>query len=546
VLLGVQVGDWLYFLDANRHVSYEIRDMASDPVELLLTAVGKHSGIFIIAIFCIAGLLYAGLKLWKKEACLKKQNKHILPFGLELELSVFILLILSAVLIRGGTQDVPHDPLLAYSLGNAQSATIALNGAYMVSYSLLNDSGGTQRVNTRLTKEQKQQFDKTLLQLKHKALILNGKPKPYNVIFVLLESWSAKRMESYGAKFKTTPNFDQLMGESFSSNMMVAGGHRTTEGMFVSFCAVQNPLGQTVADGQLYTQTFNCLPDILKRKGWSSAFFQGSSKNTSNTGIFAQKLGFDASYGKHDMGKTRYPFNSWGAYDQDVYDFALDKMTNMPQPFIVGINTNTTHDEQLPDGVDALFGMDTSANKKLSVINFADEALGEFIQKIQMLNLDPTLFVLVADHTAGVKGSNFDQFKIPFLIYMPKIITPQKILGAVAQRDIAPTVLDILNVASPASFSGKSMLQKGYQPSADFYHNGTLGWIENSRLVESSVSQLDAIKCFDLDLVQAKEQEVPCVESDYALQTKSKVFTVHSQNLLFDERVNKGQWVLSP
>ena len=90
------------------------------------------------------------------------------------------------------------------------------------------------------------------------------------------------------------------------------------------------------------------------------------------------------------------------------------------------------------------------------------------------------------------------------------------------------------------------MLQKGYQPSADFYHNGTLGWIENNRLVESSVSQLDAIKCFDLDLVQAKEQEVPCVESDYALQTKSKVFTVHSQNLLFDERVNKGQWVLSP
>jgi len=73
VLLGVQVGDWLYFLDANRHVSYEIRDMVSDPVELLLTAIGKHSGIFIIAIFCIVGLLYAGLKLWKKETCLKNK-----------------------------------------------------------------------------------------------------------------------------------------------------------------------------------------------------------------------------------------------------------------------------------------------------------------------------------------------------------------------------------------------------------------------------------------------------------------------------------------
>jgi len=88
-----------------------------------------------------------------------------------------------------------------------------------------------------------------------------------------------------------------------------------------------------VAQTSLQNNSYRCLPDILEQWGWHTAFFQGTHKETSGTGAFAQSLGFNRSYAKEDMPAGRYKHNYWGAHDPDIYDFVLDKLDTMPQPF---------------------------------------------------------------------------------------------------------------------------------------------------------------------------------------------------------------------
>src|SRR5690606_15770647 len=149
-------------------------------------------------------------------------------------------------------------------------------------------------------------------------------------IMILLESWSAPYQHAYGYDKQTTPFFDALRERSLTTLATTAGGHRTTEGIFSTMCSWQNPLGQTVAQSQLQNYPYHCLPAILAERQYHTAFFQGTLKNTSGTGAFAQLLGFRHSYGKEDVREHHYPQNSWGLQDPDLYRFTLEKLKAMP------------------------------------------------------------------------------------------------------------------------------------------------------------------------------------------------------------------------
>ena len=116
-------------------------------------------------------------------------------------------------------------------------------------------------------------------------------------------------MVSYGYDLKTTPFFDSLIEKSLAPTGVIAGGTRTTEGLYVTLCSQPNPLGTTVAQSSLQNFKYECLPHILKNRGWHTAFFQGTHEDTSGTGAFAQSLGMLDSYAKEHMDVGRYKHN---------------------------------------------------------------------------------------------------------------------------------------------------------------------------------------------------------------------------------------------
>ena len=60
------------------------------------------------------------------------------------------------------------------------------------------------------------------------------------------------------------------------------------------------------------------------------------------------------------------------------------------QPFFFIVNTTTTHDLILPPGETWTFGQQTADQKRLSLLSYADKALGNFIRQWQQADIPPT------------------------------------------------------------------------------------------------------------------------------------------------------------
>ena len=352
-----------------------------------------------------------------------------------------------------------------------------------------------------------------------------------NVVFFFLESWSGQNMQPYGYAGQTTPFYDGILAKSLRPKAAIAGGHRTTEGMFATLVSYQNPLGRSVAKTQLQNYRYRSVIDLFNQYGYRSIFFQGTAKETSGTGALAQALGFRESYGKEDVTQRRYETNNWGVYDQDLYAFALQKLGESDRPFVIGINGATTHDDKLPEGVQKIrFSDDEKQNNRLNALHFADEALGEFVTSVKA-RYPNTLFVFFADHCGGAVQGNFENFVIPLAFYGAGV-GARYVDHYVSQRDIAPTVVDIVfgdYKRLMPDFSGKSLLSDHHFV-ADYYRNGVLGWVEGMTAVEYS-SDAGTLRCYDVSHFKARATECPSAPETF--KERAVAFTDISQRLLF-------------
>lgn len=529
----LQGADMIYFSDAARHLGYEISDTFNDAPHLLATAWSIYKAPLLFHLLLYPVLLYFIDNQFNKPVASNTRLRGFKKLHLE---GVYIILFITALLMaRGGVQSIPIEPLHAQEISDSTKASLALNGAYNAIFYLFNkDVIKPVSINVPASLD----LNKTLAGMypENKQASVTGASWKPNIIFILLESWPAMYMQSYGYDKQTTPFFDELRSKSLTTQEMIAGGHRTTEGMFSSFCSAQNPLGQTIAQSQLQDYPYRCLPHILRDAGYQTAFFQGSNKNTSGTGAFAQLLGFNESYGKADITERKFEENDWGVYDQDLYVHVYQQLKRKSSPLLLGINTNTTHDIAIPGNIKPAFQLTESDPLNLNSLHFADSALRDFFNKVENdKDIGETLWVIVADHTAGLHSSRLNNYRVPFLIYHKDKVKADFVNRVSSQRDIAPTVLDILNTDIPPGFSGKTILSSAQSPYfADYYHSGMLGWIEDELLIEFPVSNPEKLSCYDYRSDKLQKNNVACSNLGVRYKNNALAFTVMSQKSLFN------------
>ncbi len=541
VQMSLQIGDTVYFVETGRHVSYEMRDVLTDASGLFMTAVTRHGIFIVLSYVLVLTVIFTLLKLVKGVWSHYRGVSLFPEFKLKHEAGLFVVLLLSAIIVRGGVSGLPQSVTSAFKIGDAQQAIISMNGAYSVVYGALNSHKEITRVAVKLPPgTDVKNIMASLYPVPLNFSVSADDIKKHNLVFILMEGWPADMMSAYGYEKQTTPFYASLKAKSVAPLGVVSGGVRTTEGIYAIFCSQQNPLGMTVAQTSLQHNQYSCLPDILKQRGWHTVFFQGTHKETSGTGAFAQSLGFSESFAKEDMSEGRYERNYWGAHDPDIYDFVLDKLDNMPQPFLIGVNTNSTHDVQMPEGVKAFFDGNSRKQKYQSILRFADQAMQEFFEKIRdKPYYKNTIFVLMSDHTGGKHKTTAARYFIPGIIYAEDLIAGATVDRYVSQRDFSPTVLDILGLPASPSFAGKSFWPKpASMPEdnvhfADYFDSGTIGWVSDDVLLETSVINPAEIKCYSIENGLLHALSTAC-DDRYKIQSiNSLVFTSYSQRLLF-------------
>jgi len=515
-----QMGDALYARESGRHISTEIVEVIGSWDSLLLSVPQYWPFILPLALLV--------LLIRTRPLHLKGGQRKLLW---ETEFLIFALV--CVVCVRGGIGSLPLSPAHSYSLGRAAVATAGLNGGYAFFYSAVKREVAKPPKMLALSEEEIQQHLKTLYPQADTSAV--ARPvTPMNVIWVLLESWPAELMQSYGFDKAVTPEFDAIRAKSLTTDALIAGGHRTVEGSFSAFCSFQNAERQSVSESQLMSFSYRCLPQILADNGWDTMFVQGAYRNSAKVGVLMQKLGAKQLFGKEDFpAQLRYPHNSWGVHDPDLYDFVLNKTSQLKEPYFISVNTTTTHDELLPPTVTPQFGMDTFANRKLSVMHFADQALGEFVRKLdKMQSKYPTILVLMADHTAHVNSSSFNHYFIPLAIYAPGLIQPKQIPIAASQRDVAPTVLEMVGVSAPW-LAGKSLLNEQAYRFAEYQHGGHIGWIEGDRLTDFLLADGSQQSCYNWRSDPLMRSPLPCSSEEETMKQRAIAFTQYSMKLLF-------------
>lgn len=527
LLAAMQLGDLMYFDNSGRHVGYEIRELTREFAGLFDTALKQYS-------LPMLGLLAVGLAtalLCRRGAVLQGRLGP-----LRIELPLLLALLVAAVGIRGSLTELPMKPDRAYDIGNPQQALLSLNPAYAMLSGLLASSKG--QASNPLYRQLPAPSSKALALLEPQRL---RAAEPYqaptrqvNVVLMLLESWPAEVMHSYNPAAPTepavTPNFDALHAKGLRTDGLLAGGRRTVEGFFSALCSYQNPLEAGVPNTALQSLPYHCLPELLSQAGWSTAVFQGMHKG--ETGSFAQQLGTQHSYGKLEMPPAQVEKNSWGYQDPDLYRFVVAQAKRETAPFFYMINNTTTHDDQLPPGEPWVFGKEDAKARQLSVLHYADKALGDFIRAFEQANIGPTLFVITADHTAGERSGHLGRYWIPFLLYATDGSVPARhVPGIGAQQDIAPTIMGYLGGRAPW-FAGHSLLSQPPQ-GAGYATSGSLGWVSGKTVIEYPLQHPDQLTCYDWQQDLAMTTPQPCPAQASTLRDLSWASTWYQQSLLF-------------
>jgi glucan phosphoethanolaminetransferase (alkaline phosphatase superfamily) len=527
----MQTGDMLYARESGRHVGYEIVDVihSSDDLWRML----PEYSLYLLPVL----LLAAGL-FWPVLPVRGVTRKPSLPASLATEFRLAMLSVVGALAIRSGIHSIPLSPADANELGSPERAAVALNGSYAVVYSAWNSDQAIKPPVIAALPRSEEEARILSLYAERKAgeITPASEPRRMNVVMVFLESWPAELVKSYGGDRDVAPEFDKIRAQSLTTDAMIAGGHRTVEGLFSTLCSLQNPQGQSIPGSQLLDFDYHCLPTVLAQQGWTTAFFQGGHRNSAQVGVLVEKLGTTHVYGKEDMVSwpLRYPSNSWGPQDFDLFDFVLAKKKEFSEPYFIGINTTTTHDETLPPGITPAFGMSSFMDRTESVMHFSDSAVGEFSAKVAAeKNKYPTLLVFVSDHTAHVNSSAFNHYYIVFAIYAPDVITPAHLPLAASQRDIAPTVLDALGITAPLSWAGKSLLHDTGKHFAEYQHSGHIGWIEHDDLVDFSAKDGQDMHCYHWRNDRLMQHPLPCSTTQDEMRKNALAFTQYSMSLVF-------------
>lgn len=523
VLAGMQIADLMYFANAGRHIGYELGEVTREAGSLLSTALKQYPLLMV----ALLGSMVASAWLCRRQLRLPARMTVV-----KTELPLLLTLAIAVLCVRGSLTDLPMKPDRAYAIGNPQQALLALNPVYamLVSTASADPTGGGTPLYQQLPQPAAQQLE-LLAHLDGHALYQPPQRK-MNVILMLLESWPAELMHSYNpAALVVTPNLDALHREGLRTDGLIAGGRRTVEGFFSALCSYQNPLEAGIPNTPLQDQHYECLPKLLSDAGWSTAVFQGMHKG--ETGQLAQLLGTQASYGKLEMPAAEVEQNSWGYQDPDLYRFILSKAREESRPFFYMVNNTTTHDDQLPPGEPWLFGDQSSNERQMSVLHYADKALGRFIEEYKQADIGPTLFVITADHTAGDRSGHMGRYWIPFLLFATDgSVTPHHQPGIGAQQDIAPTILDLLGGKAPW-FTGHSLLSE--PPRGGIYAaSGTLGRVYGEQIVEYPMREPGKVICFNWKTDLQLRHPQACDEESTRERDFSWASTWYQQSLLFD------------
>ena len=313
----------------------------------------------------------------------------------------------------------------------------------------------------------------------------DGEEKHYNVMLVMIESMSASYMGIYGNTQHLTPHMDALTKRSLFFDNFFATGTRTVRGMEAVTMSVPPTPGRSIVKRPDNHNMFN-IGWIFKEKGYENRFIYAGHGYFDNMNDFFSHNGFKI-VDRNDFADDEVTFaNVWGVCDEDLFAKSIkeaDRSFKEGKPFFNFIMTTSNHRPYTyPEGrIDI-----PSHTGRSGGVKYTDYAISKFLNEAAKKPwFEKTLFVFVADHNGGSAGKTelpLYRYKIPLIIYAPKLITPRVVSKLSSQIDLAPTLFALMHWDYKSKFYGKDILSDDFTQRALIGNYQKLGLYQDETL----------------------------------------------------------------
>lgn len=444
--------------------------------------------IGIIAVIVYAAFLYLTFKFF----LIYEREKRRRPVRHRWVAS-FTLLLLTALLIipiRGGFSVSTMNISKVYYSENIRLNHAAINPAFSLLESLVRERNFSKQ-HRYMSREKADNLFSQLVDVPVSEtdtvpqLIHVERP---NIIFVVLEGFSSRFMQSLGGEPDIAANLDSLAKEGVLFTNFYANSFRTDRGLVSLFSGYPAQPTTSIMKYPRKTQSLPSIPASLKKNGYNLSYYYGGDVDFTNMRSYLISMGITRI-----VSDTNFPLterlSKWGAHDHVVFDKLIDDL-NKPQqqPFMKIIQTSSSHEPyEVP--------YEKLNNPLLNSVAYTDSCLGDFIGRYkQMEYWENSLIVVVPDHGVrypdNLDNSAPEKHHIPFILAGGAVSDTTRIDTYGSQIDIAATLLYQLKIPHDDFVFSKNMLNPSSPHFAFYTFPNAFGLItSDTRVVFNADSQ---------------------------------------------------------
>ncbi|MCG0313947.1 MAG: sulfatase-like hydrolase/transferase, partial [Calditerricola sp.] len=289
-------------------------------------------------------------------------------------------------------------------------------------------------------------------------------PGRWNVVLVTIDTLRADHVGVYGAGRALTPAIDALAGSGVRFEHCIAQAPLTLPS-HASLLSATQPLFHRVRDNGTFRVPgeLELLSEVLHERGFSTAAFIGGYVLHGKWGL---NQGFDLYSDRFDPGTDGNLLLQAKKPAATVLGDArrwLDE--NGEKRFFTWIHL---YDPHFPYTPPPPFDQRCGGDPYRGEVEYADHELGRFFEYLRQKGwYDRTLIVVTSDHGEGLNDHGEQKhgyflyettIHVPLVLRAPVPFAVSSVSRSVQLVDVAPTILDLLGIALPPQWQGKTML----------------------------------------------------------------------------------------
>lgn len=444
------------------------------PKELFATA--SSAPVFLLTIIFILNI---ALFLWLYHFLVDVHSHKVFQ---KINLgNIFLSLLMIVILfvpIRGGFQKIPLNISDVYFSEKIFADHAAINLPWNIMFSILNRND-VQNPYDYFPEEKARDIVQNVYQIKKDSSISILNQQRPNLVFIILESFTAKWISVLGGEVGVTPQLNKIANEGLLFTNIYATGDRSEKGIIGILSGYPNQAITSIIKTPNKTRNLQSLNEVLKKNRYTSSFYYGGELEFANIKSYLINTGFDQLVDKYSFPLSQRT-TSWGVHDEYLFPRFAEHLNSVKPPSFSVLFTLSSHE---PYDVPLLhFKEKDEVSRFKNSIYYTDSLLGKFIEQGKASAWwKNSLVVIVADHGHPYPGYDANdapsKFHIP-LIFTGGALTQHGRIDAVgSQSDLINTLLNQMKINDSSFQWGKDLLNP-FAPQFAFYSfNNGFGWI---------------------------------------------------------------------